>query len=305
MKRFGVLAALLLVGAIVAPLEAGAQVQPVTTADDLILRYEYQGRVAYGRVDGTVVRELPGTDIFTAASNTPTGRSYPLESVRILTPVDPDGVQKVLGVSLNTRRPGRSNPVPHPRWFTKFPTSLAAHEATVEFPREARGLSYAGGLVVIIGREGKNITVGEAPDYVWGVTVGNDFSDIGWVGERGGVGEPGRVPGKATDGWSPIGPYVARGIDFSALPVETRLNGEVVQSGTTLDLVNDIPGLIANISRYITLKPGDLIFTGTMPYREGARRVLQTGDELEVEIPGIGVLRNRVVTQSTAPGGGS
>jgi len=270
---------------------------------ELLLRYEYQGRFAYGRVERGVVHELPGADLFTAAVNAPTGRRYPLESVRPLQPLEPELVEKVLAVSDNTRRPGRMGPVPHPRWHALFPSSLSGHEAEVEVPAEARNFSYAGGLVVIVGRQGRHIPEGEAARYVWGVTVGSQFSEAGWFAERRGSAEPGRIPAAAGDGWAPTGPFVARNLDYGNLRVETRLNGEVVQSGRTSDLVNGIPSLIAHISRYVTLKPGDLIFVGTVPYREGARRTLAAGDVVEVEIQGIGTLRNRIVPMPTTPGG--
>lgn len=282
---------------------AEGQVTPAQTAGELLVRYEFSGRRAYGRVEGDVVRELPGGDIFTAAVNAPTGRTYSLESVRLLPPVEPELVEKVLGVALNTPRPGRADPIPNPRWFLKLPSSLNGHEGDVAIPPEANNVTYAGGLVVIIGREGRHISVGEAPDYVWGVTIGNDISEITWYGERYGPTSPGRVVAKAADGWAPVGPYVARGLDYERLRVETRLNGEVVQVGAAGDLVNRIPSLISHISRYITLRPGDLIYVGTPEYREGARRVLQPGDVVEVEIEGIGVLRNRIVPMQATPGG--
>jgi 2-keto-4-pentenoate hydratase/2-oxohepta-3-ene-1,7-dioic acid hydratase in catechol pathway len=294
--------AVLGVGTRTPPLQAQEPTPPLVP-DELLVRYEYQGRRAYGRVDGGLIRELPGTDIFTAAVSAPTGRNYLLGSVRLVQPLEPELVEKVLGVALNSPVPGGSGRVPHPRWYAMFPSSLNGHEGDVEIPEEARNLTYAGGLVVIIGREGRHIPVAEAGAYVWGVTIGNDISEISWYGERLGPGEPGRIPARASDGWAPLGPYVARGVDYESLRVVTRLNGEVVQSGRAGELVTPIPELISNISRYITLKPGDLIFVGTVPYREGARRVLRPGDQVEVEIEGLGVLRNRIVPMQSGPGG--
>ena len=302
MRASGWVLATVSLGLLAADGELHAQ-QLAAGPPELLLRYEYQGRFAYGRVERGVVHELPGADIFTAAVNAPTGRRYPLENVRPLQPLEPELVEKVLGVAQNTRRPGRLEPVRHPRWFALLPSSLNGHDAEVEVPAEARNFSYAGGLVVIIGREGRHIPEADAARYVWGVSVGNHFSEASWFAERGGVAEPGRIPAVASDGWAPVGPFVARNLDYADLRVETRLNGEVVQAGRTSDLVNGVPSLIANLSRYVTLKPGDLIFTGTVPYREGARRTLAAGDVVEVEIQGIGILRNRIVPMSTTPGG--
>lgn len=270
----------------------------------LVLRYEHQGRFAYGRLERGVVLELPGADLFTAAVSAPTGRRYPLENVRVLAPLEPELVEKVVGVEQGTLGPGRMGAVPHPRWFALFPSTLNDPAGDVAVPRGARAFGYAGGLVVIIGREGRDIPEADAPGYVWGVTVGNHFSDAAWFSERAGVSEPGRVPAAAGDGWLPVGPYAALGLDYGSLRVETRLNGTVVQAGRTSDLVNGVPSLIAHLSRYVTLKPGDMIFTGTVPYREGARRTLAPGDVVEVEIRGIGTLRNRIVPAGAAAGGG-
>ena len=262
------------------------------------VRYTVAGDTSYGILEDEMVRELDG-DLF--APPTPTGRTFRLSEVRLLAPIDPSTVQKVLGVAINTRRPGRESPVPHPRFFAKLPTSLGGPDDPVELPPEAGNLNYEGELVLIIGREGRHIPIAEASDYVFGVTVGDDFSENTWYGERQGVEEPTRLISKGTNTWAPIGPAIVSGIDYSNLAVETRLNGEVVQRGRTSDLVNDVPNLISYISRYVTLKPGDVIFTGTVRRLPDARRVMQAGDVVEVEIEKLGVLRNSIVPMQTPP----
>ena len=118
--------------------------------------------------------------------------------------------------------------------------------------------------MLIIGKQGRHIPEAEALDYVFGVTVGDDFSENTWYGEGQGVEEPTRLLSKGTDSWAPIGPAIVTGIDYLDLAVEVRLNGEVVQEGRTSDLVNGVPNLISYISRYVTLMSGDVIFTGTV-----------------------------------------
>ena len=135
--------------------------------------------------------------------------------------------------------------------------------------------------------------------YVFGVTVGNDFSENTWYGERQGVEGPTRMISKGTDSWAPIGPAIVTDIDFTDLAVQVRLNGEVVQRGRTSELANKVPALISYISRYVTLEPGDLIFTGTVGRVEGARRRMQPGDVIEVEIEQLGLLRNHIVPMET------
>lgn len=256
------------------------------------VRFAHGDDVSYAILEGETVRELDG-DLF--ASPRRTGQVFPLSQVRLLCPLDPSKVQKILGVAINTRRPGRESPVPHPRFFAKLPTSLRGPDDPVELPPEAKNLNYEGELVLIIGREGRHIPEDEAADYIFGVTVGNDFSENTWYGERSGVEEPTRLISKGTDSWAPIGPAIVTGIDYSDLAVETRLNGEVVQRGRTSDLVNAVPNLVSYISRYVTLKRGDVIFTGTVARVPEARRVMQPDDVIEIEIEKLGVLRNRIV----------
>ena len=186
-------------------------------------------------------------------------------------------------------------PIPNPRFFAKFPSSLGGPDDPVELPPEADNLNYEGELVLIIGRRGRHIAEEDALDYLWGVTAGNDFSENTWYGEDAGVEDPTRMISKGTDTWAPIGPAIVRGLDLSNLAVETRLNGEVVQEGHTSDLVNGIANLVSYISRYLTLNPGDIIFTGTVARVPESRVRMQVGDVLEVEIEGIGILRNHIV----------
>ena len=260
------------------------------------VRFAHGDAVSYGILEDERVLELDGSIL---ASPGRTGRSLALADVRLLAPIDPTEVRKVLGVAINTRRPGREEPVPHPRFFAKLPTALGGPDEPVELPPEATNLNYEGELVLIIGKEGRHIPEEEALDYIFGVTVGDDFSENTWYGENAGVDEPTRLISKGSDTWAPIGPTIVTGIDFSDLAVETRLNGEVVQRGRTSDLVNGVPNLISYISRYVTLEPGDVIFTGTVARLPDSRRVMRAGDVIEVEIEGLGVLRNHIVPMAT------
>jgi 2-keto-4-pentenoate hydratase/2-oxohepta-3-ene-1,7-dioic acid hydratase in catechol pathway len=256
------------------------------------VRFQQGDRVAFGILEGETIREISG-DLF--GEHRPTGATARLGDVRLLAPVDPARVRKVLGVAINSRRPGRDTALAHPRWFAKLPTSLNDPDGAIELPPEAANLNYEGELAVIIGRRGRHIPRDSALAYVFGYTVGNDVSENTWYGERQGEGEPTRLISKAADTWATLGPVLVRGLDYRGLRVTTRLNGEVVNQGTTDDLINDVPSLISYISRYVTLEPGDVLYTGTYRYVPGTRRAFRAGDAVEVEIEKIGVLRNRVV----------
>jgi 2-keto-4-pentenoate hydratase/2-oxohepta-3-ene-1,7-dioic acid hydratase in catechol pathway len=268
------------------------------TAQTKFVRFSREGWAAYGILEGDIIRELRG-DLL--QSPQATGRSFALADVDLLAPIDPADVHKVVGVAVNTLGAGREGPIPHPRFFAKFPTSIRGPHDPVELPPEAGNLNYEGELVVLIGKEGRHIPEAEAMGYVFGVTVGDDFSENTWYGERQGVNEPTRLISKGTDTWAPIGPAIVTDIDFTDLAVEVRLNGEVVQRGRTSELANKVPALISYLSRYVTLEPGDLIFTGTVGRVPGVRRAMQAGDVIEVEIEGIGKLRNHIVPMRPNP----
>jgi 2-keto-4-pentenoate hydratase/2-oxohepta-3-ene-1,7-dioic acid hydratase in catechol pathway len=222
------------------------------------VRYVYEGVVAYGILDGDSVRELSG-DLFSSPRET--GMLVPLSDVRLLAPCKPP---KLVAVGLNYRSHLNDRPVPeYPGLFAKYPSAVVGPEEKIVVPPDATDVHYEGELVVVIGKRAKNITAAEAPDYIFGVT---------------------------SDTFAPLGPAIAVGLDYNDLLVETRLNGEVRQSERTRDLIFGVDSVVAYISRYVTLMPGDVIFTGT----PGSTSAMQPGDVVEVEIEGVGILRNIV-----------
>ena len=270
-----------IVGAFVAV--AAAQ-QTVTT----YVRYEAQGQIAYGILTGEVIEELSG-DLF--ANPTKTGRRIKLPDVRLLAPVEP---RKVVAVGLNYRSHlGNREPAPYPGLFAKYPTSIVGSGANIVIPSDAKNVHYEGELVVVIGRRASHVSEADAPQYVFGVTAGNDVSERDWQSA-----DLQWFRAKATDTFGPIGPAVVTGLNYDDVLLETLLNGEVVQSQRTSDLLFSVAAIVSYVSRYVTLEPGDLIFTGT----PGTTRAFKAGDVVEVRIEGVGTLRNRAVA---APAGGN
>ncbi|HZW58680.1 MAG TPA: fumarylacetoacetate hydrolase family protein, partial [Woeseiaceae bacterium] len=125
----------------------------------------------------------------------------------------------------------------------------------------------------------------QAGDYIFGVTAGNDVSERQWQAN-----DLQWFRGKATDTFGPIGPVIAAGLDYNDLLVQSRLNGKVMQSQRTSELIHDPAAIVSFISQYATLEPGDLIFTGT----PGTTSAMQPGDVIEIEVEGVGVLRNTI-----------
>ncbi len=252
--------------------------QTVTTK---YVRYSYEGRVTYGVLEGEAIRELEG-DLF--AGSRETGRTVALSEVRLLAPCEPS---KVIAVGLNYRSHLGERPAPEqPGIFAKLPSAIIGPEDEIAIPADASNVHYEGELVVVIGRKAKDVPVAEAADYVFGVTAGNDVSERAW--QRGDLQW---LRAKASDSFAPIGPAIVTGLSYNDLLVQTRLNGELRQSERTRDMLHDVEAIVSYISRYITLLPGDVIFTGT----PGTTDAMQPGDVVEVEIEGVGVLQNSVV----------
>ena len=266
------------------------------------VRYTHGGRTSYGILEGETVRELEG-DLF--ANPRPTGKTVRLADATLEVPLDPDRVHKVIGIAGNYNFPDREpRVVPHPRWFAKMPSSLNKHEGAVDLPPHATNLNFEGELVIIIGKEGRHISEADAPSYVFGVTVGNDWSENTWYGERLGVQEPSRIISKSMDTWACLYHTIYAGLDYSDLGIEIRLNGELAAKGRTKDMTTSVAKLISYLSHFMTVQPGDLIYTGTVapPSFPGIRRQMQDGDVVEVEIEKIGTLRNRVVAMKGMDG---
>lgn len=252
---------------------AGAQVTKY-------VRYSAAGKVSYGVLEGDVIRELAG-NLF--ASPRRTGRSVALAKVHLLAPCEPG---KVIAVGLNYQTHlGERPPAAYPGLFAKLPSSIIATEADIVYPRDAENLHYEGEMVVVIGKRAHDVSVGDAPSYVFGVTVGNDVSERNWQKN-----DLQWFRAKASDTFGPLGPAIASGLNYNDLLLQTRLNGEVVQSQRTKDLVFDVATVVSYVSRYVTLEPGDVIYTGT----PGTTRAMKPGDVVEVELEGVGVLRNKV-----------
>ncbi|MGE4549358.1 MAG: fumarylacetoacetate hydrolase family protein [Intestinibacillus sp.] len=173
----------------------------------------------------------------------------------------------------------------HPILFIKPSTCINHPGAEIPYPNSVDRLDYEGELALVIGRRASRVKPQNADQYICGFTVMNDVTARD-VQQKDGQ----WTRAKSYDGFAPIGPCIVTDLDWRELPVTTRLNGEVRQQGNTKQFLWDIPTLLAFITEAITLEPGDVVSTGT-PAGIGA---MQIGDTVEVEIPGIGVLKNTV-----------
>ena len=220
---------------------------------------------------------------------------------QLLAPIARPG--KVICIGLNYRdhaeETGAEIPS-EPVCFCKFSSSVIGPEQPIRLPQVATKVDYEAELVVVIGKAGKNIAESDALEYVAGYANGHDVSARDWQ-----IGRPGGqwLLGKTPDTFAPIGPWLVTADEVPnphQLSIELRLNGEVMQQSTTAEFIFTVQQLIAHLSQLVTLEPGDVIFTGTPPGVGMARDpqvFLQPGDVVEVEVAGLGVLRNPVVAE--------
>ena len=244
------------------------------------VRYAYAGAESYGILEGDQIHALRG-DLFD--SPTRTGRTIALADATLLIPVTPS---KIIAVGFNYRSHlGDREPDPYPGLFIKYPTSLIATGESIVFPPGAGNVHYEGEMVLVIGRRARHVSREDALDHVFGVTAGNDVSERDWQ-----AGDLQWFRAKASDTFGPLGPAIVTGLDPDDLLLQTRLNGEVRQSQRTSDLFFGSGDSISYGSQFVTLGPGDVIYTGT----PGETHAMHPGDVVEIELEGVGILRNTV-----------
>jgi len=247
------------------------------------VRFRTASAESYGILDGAAVRVIRG-DLFRYVE---TDVTHPLSEVKLLCPCRP---QKIFAVGLNYRSHLSGRPEPaHPGIFFKPVSALQDPGEPIRIPRDATDVHYEGELVAVIGRRLRDASPQEARAGIFGVTCGNDVSERNWQHGPGKDLQWWRA--KGSDTFAPLGPAIVSGLDSGNLALQTRLNGEIVQKQTTADLIFDCPSVVSWISRWVTLEPGDIVYTGT----PGSTRPLSPGDVVEVEIEHIGILRNPVV----------
>jgi 2-keto-4-pentenoate hydratase/2-oxohepta-3-ene-1,7-dioic acid hydratase in catechol pathway len=245
------------------------------------VRYQQGDAVSWGILDGERIREL---DAAPWSEGRETGRTVASSEVRLLAPAEPS---KVIAVGLNYKSHlGNASAPAEPPLFAKLPSSIVGPGDAIVLPPDASNVHYEAELALVIGKRAKDVPEAEALGFVFGVTAGNDVSGRIWQRD-----DLQWFRAKASDTFGPLGPAVVTGLDPGDLLVEGRLNGETVQKERTRDLLFGPAAIVSYLSRYVTLLPGDVIYTGT-PGRTGA---LAPGDVFEVEVEGVGVLRNPVV----------
>ncbi len=262
------------------------------------------GAARIGRLDGDTITDAgpAGPEGFVptpeawAALAAADGDASALDTVELLHPVVP---RKILAIGLNYRSHAEESELdipPVPVVFAKFPSSLIGHGQEIVIPHEETRPDFEGELAVVIGRRTYRADRASAREAIGGITAIHDVS-----GRRAQLETPLRqfTLGKSFDTFSPLGPSIAPldDVDLADVSVKTTVSGEVMQDASTADLIFSVEDIVIYLSAGITLEPGDVIATGTPGGVGDSRkppRYLRDGDVVEVEVGGVGTLRNPV-----------
>ncbi|MDO5750992.1 MAG: fumarylacetoacetate hydrolase family protein [Rothia sp. (in: high G+C Gram-positive bacteria)] len=247
-----------------------------------IARFTVDNDLHFGIVEGEegaeTLRVIAGDPFYSGIE--PTGATYPLEQVRLLSPMIPRS--KVIGTIANWA--GTEAPA-SPQFFIKPNTTVIGPGDPVTLPEYSESVSPEGELAVIIGRIAKSVPLERVHEVIFGYTIANDLTardmletDVQWT------------RAKCFDGSTPLGPWIETELDTDSLNITTWVDGDTVQEGNTADMHYSVAELVSAASEIFTLLPGDVLLTGSAP---GAT-VLRDGQEIEIEIEGIGSLITRV-----------
>jgi 2-keto-4-pentenoate hydratase/2-oxohepta-3-ene-1,7-dioic acid hydratase in catechol pathway len=257
------------------------------------IHFSAEGRAANGILEGDRIVEIRG-DMFSDWERT--GRTHKLAEVKIEIPLIPRtfycaGLNYVAHLTEAANKRGEVPNIPdRPEIGYRAQNALIAHEENVVIPRDAtEKVHYEGELVAVIGKKAKHLTEDEALGCVFGYTIGNDVSERTWQKN-----DRTFWRSKNTDTFKPMGPWIETEVNLDALHTNVRLNGEVRTSFATNHMLFGVAKFLSTMSRYLTLWPGDVMWMGT----DGTSPDLKAGDLVEVEITGIGTLRNRFVAES-------
>jgi 2-keto-4-pentenoate hydratase/2-oxohepta-3-ene-1,7-dioic acid hydratase in catechol pathway len=247
------------------------------------VRFQAGKTTAYGIVEGDRVRQIEG-NLFGRWK--PTEQTHALAEVKLLVPSRPS---KVLALAGNYKSHlGEKMAPKNPELFFKVPSCLIAQGESIVIPRGTAKVDHEGELVIVMGRRAKSVPPGEAMKYVLGVTCGNDVSARDWQ-----TSDVQWWRAKGSDTFGPCGPWIVSGIDYGNLLLTVRVNGQVKQQQRTSELIFGVAEIVSFASRHVTLEPGDLIYTGT----PGTTTQIRPGDVVEVDLEGVGVLRNPVAAE--------
>ena len=258
------------------------------------LRYEADDSARYGVLDGDAIKEVAGTPFDEYKF---TGRAHALKAVRLLVPCQPStfyaaGVNYETHIRSTSAALGKPFVMPRPIDIVGYRAinALSAYGEPIVIPSDSSGkVQYEGELVAVIGKKTRKVSEVDALSHVLGYTIGNDVSERSWQKI-----DRTFIRSKNCDTFKPMGPWIETDVDLGRLQTVVRLNGKEVSRFATNKMICGVAKAISTISRYVTLYPGDVLWMGT----DDPTLDMVAGDSVEIEITGIGVLRNPVVNEA-------
>ena len=247
------------------------------------VRVMRDGVPAWGVLEGEQIRTLRAAPYKEVLYD---GGTLSLAETELLAPCEPTKIVCVGKNYYDHAKEMGGEPPASPVLFLKGPNTLNHLDGKVHAPLFVGRLDYEGELALVVKKRAKDVKEEDFPDYILGYTCLNDVTarDVQY-------GDGQWTRGKSMDGFAPVGPLVTDEVDGNSVKVETRLNGKTVQQGSTEQFIHKLPKLFSFITASMTLEPGDVVTTGT-PAGVGP---MKPGDVVEVEIEGVGVLRNYIV----------
>jgi 2-keto-4-pentenoate hydratase/2-oxohepta-3-ene-1,7-dioic acid hydratase in catechol pathway len=249
-----------------------------------LARFEWRGKVQWGIVEGDSIYSLTGS---LYRDFKPGKELCSLNEIKLLAPVEPS-ITIACGMNYKDHINEMGWKVPtEPVLFFKPPNTIVGPEENIIYPGISQDLRYEGELCCVIKRTARNVSEKEASDCILGFTCGNDLTAMDVTDKDGRL-----TRSKAFDTAGPLGPFLVTGLDAHNLKIKSRVNGETRQDSNTGLMLFNAEKLISYISQFMTLRPGDVVWTGTP---KGGASPVKVGDVIEVEIEGIGILRNHVI----------
>jgi 2-keto-4-pentenoate hydratase/2-oxohepta-3-ene-1,7-dioic acid hydratase in catechol pathway len=252
-------------------------------------RFEAEGRASFGVIEDESVTALDGSPW---GKHARVGSPRPLASVKLLVPTVPQnffcvGVNYADHVRKMAEKRGSKPVFPQqPDIGYRSNNALLAHGEDIIKPKNSSAeFQYEGELVAVFGRRARNVSKEEALDYVFGWTIGNDVSERTWQAS-----DRTLWRAKNADTFKPMGPWIVGDLDYRQMRTAIRVNGAMVDEFATGNMIFDVETYISTVSQYCTIEPGDVMWMGT----DGVPQNMKPGDEVEIEIGGIGTLRNRI-----------
>ena len=268
------------------------------------VRYQRGNAISFGIKEGDTVRELRG-DIFEDPK--PTGKTYKVSEVKMLTPLDPKKVGKVIGIAGNSAAPGKAKPQKHPGLFAKFPEQIVGDGSEVPlFPETIGGMIYEAELVVVVGKKARFVSVEDAPKYIFGVTIGHDLQNLGWwLGDGYKDTTPSQFLAKNQDAAVGLGSEIVSGLDWHDLAITVKKNGKTINVQRTSQYNTKPEHLVSYLSRYMDLNPGDLLYMACLCAGRDVthpNQKLFPGDKIEFQLENAAVLHQTFVEKKIPAG---